>query len=84
MLFELQFACCIWLKLKIVLWLDCEIKLRWCALDQATLSNLHWQISDLGQLLLDVTTAKVEVSLVAGDIGIKLKGKTKPRTRQQV
>ena len=67
------------LKLKVVVSLDGDIKLRWTALDQSTLCTLIWQISDLGQLLLDAKTVKVEAFLVSGDIGKKLKAKAKPR-----
>ena len=71
------------LKLKVVVRLDGEIKLRWTALDPTSLCTLLWEISDLGQLLLDATAAKVEASLISGDVGKKLKAKAKPRTREQ-
>jgi hypothetical protein len=38
----------------------------------------------MGQSLLDATAVKVNVSIVAADIGKKLKAPSKPRTREQV
>ena len=72
------------IKLKVRLELDGEAKLFGSARDPTTLFTAHDSIIRMGQLLLDATEVKVNVSIVAADIGKKLKAPSKLRTREQV
>ena len=71
------------IKLKIIVELDGEPRVRSNAGDQSTLANVHQSIIDLGKLLLDAESIKVNASLVSADIGKKLKAVSKARTRAQ-
>ena len=63
--------------------LDGEVKLQFKVSDQRTLSTAHMQIVDLGEHLLNASEVKVKVEVVSMCIGVKLKGKSKPRTHKQ-
>jgi len=63
--------------------LDGEPRLYFKASCSATLVTAWMELVSLGQLLIDATEAKVEVSIGARGIGVKLKGKSKPHTHKQ-
>ena len=64
--------------------LDGEVKLRKKNVcDVTTLGTVHFNIIDLGKLLLDATVVKVTASLTSMTLGKKLKAKAKERTRNQ-
>lgn len=71
------------IKLVVKVELDGEVKLRSTASDGSTLANVHFNIVDLGKLLLDAKTVKVTASVAARQVGKKLKAKAKARSREQ-
>lgn len=79
--FEVQDSIKILLKGKLVL--DGEPRLFFRASCAATLGTAWMQLVSLGQVLLDATEAYVEVSVCARGMGVKLKGKSMPRTHNQ-
>ena len=63
--------------------LDSEAKLYFKASDQTTLSTAHSCIIGLGEQLVNAAKVEIEVQIVAIGPGVKLKGKSRPRTHKQ-
>ena len=71
------------IKLAVQVELDGEVRLRSSAFDATTLGTVHFNIIDLGAVLLEATAIKITASVTSAVIGKKLKAKAKARTRKQ-